>query len=195
MVSHRSLGNSKSPQVSRTLLSILADLHTVFWIVSTCPLIFKSSSPFSNLLRIVPCTPITIDIIVTFVLHSFFWGGLFCFFSSLVRPRYLSLFLLPFDFISGLLGRQRPLLGRFSFFSSSSSFDDHLVWSSGRDSLICLYLKIPDTFVHLILQDGFWVDHIPLFRMVKFQFHTQIPVDHLSHPVVSYLYSFCANLR
>ena len=40
---------SKSPKVSRTLLSILAYLnYAVVWIVSNCPLIFKSSSPFIN---------------------------------------------------------------------------------------------------------------------------------------------------
>ena len=37
--------SSKYPQVSRTLLSILADLkNAVVWMVSTCPLISKSSS-------------------------------------------------------------------------------------------------------------------------------------------------------
>ena len=41
-----SLNDSKSPQVSRTLLSILADLNNaVVWMVSTCPIIFKSFSP------------------------------------------------------------------------------------------------------------------------------------------------------
>ena len=45
MVSHWSLRDNKSPQVSRTLLSILADLNnTVVWLVTTCLLISKSSS-------------------------------------------------------------------------------------------------------------------------------------------------------
>ena len=30
--------------------------------------------------------------------------------------------------------------------------------------MICLYLKIPENFVHLILQDGFWVVHIQLVQ-------------------------------
>ena len=59
MVFHGILSDSKSPQVSKTLLSILADLNNaVVWMVSTCSLISKSSSPFINPLRIVPCAPI-----------------------------------------------------------------------------------------------------------------------------------------
>ena len=60
MVFHWSLSDSKSPQVSRTLLSILAVLNNaVVWMVSTRPPISKSSSPFSNPLVTVPNTPIT----------------------------------------------------------------------------------------------------------------------------------------
>ena len=50
---HWSLSDSKSPQVSRTLLSILVVLINVLvWIVSIRPLIAKSSSPFNNSLVI-----------------------------------------------------------------------------------------------------------------------------------------------
>ena len=52
--------------------------------VSTRPLIYKSSSPCTNSLVIVPTAPITIGIIVTFMFHSFF--------NSLARSRYLYLF-------------------------------------------------------------------------------------------------------
>ena len=73
MVFHWSLINSKSPQVYRTLLSILAVLNNaVFWMISTRPPTSKSSSPFNNPLVIVPKAPITIGIIVTFMFHSFF---------------------------------------------------------------------------------------------------------------------------
>ena len=59
MVIHWSLSNSKSPQVSRTLLSILIDLsNSVIWTVSSSPLIFKSLSSFIDLSRIVPSVPI-----------------------------------------------------------------------------------------------------------------------------------------
>ena len=44
MVLHRSLSDSKSPQVSRTLLSIPDDLkYAAFWMVSSRPLTSKSS--------------------------------------------------------------------------------------------------------------------------------------------------------
>ena len=59
MVFHWSLSDSKSPQVSRTLLSILAVLNNaVVWMVSTRPPTSKSSSPFSNPLVTVPNVPI-----------------------------------------------------------------------------------------------------------------------------------------
>ena len=74
MVFHWSLSDSKFPQVSRTLLSILAILNnSVVWIVSTRPPTSKSSSPFNNPLVTVPNAPITIGIIVTFMFHSFFF--------------------------------------------------------------------------------------------------------------------------
>ena len=61
MVFHWSLSDSKSPQVSRTLLSMLAVRNNVVvWMVSTCPPISKSSSLFNNPLVTVPKTPITI---------------------------------------------------------------------------------------------------------------------------------------
>ena len=65
MVFHWSLNNSKSPQVSWTLLSILADLNNaVVWMVSACP-------PTSKPLEIVLSAPITIGVTVTFMFHSF----------------------------------------------------------------------------------------------------------------------------
>ena len=49
MVFYLSLSDSKSPQVSRTLLSIQAVLNNaVVWMVSTRPPTSKSSSPFTN---------------------------------------------------------------------------------------------------------------------------------------------------
>ena len=89
---HRNLIDSKSPQVSRTLLNILAVLNNaVVWMVSTQPPTSKSSNPFSNPLVTVPKAPITIGIIVTFICDSFF--------NSPASSRYLSLFSHSFTFI------------------------------------------------------------------------------------------------
>ena len=76
------MNDSKSPQVSRTLLTILADLDNAgVWMVSIWPLISKSSRPFNKLKWVVLHAPI-----------FFFWGGYyihlllsFFFFSSLAR--------------------------------------------------------------------------------------------------------------
>ena len=68
----RSLSDSKSPQASRTLLSIPADLkNIVIWMVSSCHLISNSSSPFNKLLGLVPSAQITFGITVTFMFHCF----------------------------------------------------------------------------------------------------------------------------
>ena len=81
------VNDSKSRLVSRTLLSILADLKTaVVWMIYTFPLISMSSSPFINTLVIVPSEQNTIAITDTLMFHSFF--------SSLTRSRLLLLLLL-----------------------------------------------------------------------------------------------------
>ena len=67
MAFHWTLSDNKYPQISRTLLSILADLNNaVVWMVSTRPLISKSSSPCINPLVIV------LSASITFMFHSFF---------------------------------------------------------------------------------------------------------------------------
>ena len=110
IVFHWSLSDSKFPQVSRTLLSILAFLNNaIVWIVSTRPPTSKSSSPFSNHLVTIPNAPITIGIIVTCMFHSFF--------NSLTRLRYLSFFSHSFSFILWSAGTAKSTILQFlSFF-------------------------------------------------------------------------------
>ena len=92
MVFHWSFIDSKSHQVSRILLRILADHNNaVVWIFSTHPVICKSSSPYTNSLVTVPRALITIGIIVTFMFHIFF--------NSLVRSKYLSFFSIFFSMV------------------------------------------------------------------------------------------------
>ena len=63
MIFHRSLSDSKSSQVSRTFLSILADLiMAVIWMITVHPPISNSFSLFTKPLEIVPSAPITIGI-------------------------------------------------------------------------------------------------------------------------------------
>ena len=108
MVFHWSLRDSKSPQVSRTRLSILAVLsNAVVWIVSTRPLTSKSCRPFNNPLVTVPTSPITIGTIVTFMFHSFF--------NSLARSRYLSFFSLSFRSILWSAGTAKSTILQIFF--------------------------------------------------------------------------------
>ena len=117
-----SLSDSKSPQVSRTLLSILTVLHnTVITIVSTSPLTSKSSRPFNNPFVIVPKAPITIGTIVTFMFHSFF--------NSLARSKYLSFFSHSFSFIQWSARTAKCTILQILFFL----VDYYKVCSSGRD--------------------------------------------------------------
>ena len=146
--------------------------------VSTRPLISKSSSPSINPLVDLPSAPVTIGITVTLIFHSFF--------SSLAKSRYLSLFLLSFSFTLWSSGMAKSIIWQFCFFFVNY----HSVWSSGQDLGIHLYLKIPEKFVCLILHDRFWVVHIPFVHMVKFKLFAQFPVDHLPHQVMSSLILF-----
>ena len=92
MVFHWSFSDSKSPQVSKTLLSILAVFNiAVVWMVSTRLPTSKSSRPFNNSSVTVSKAPITISTIVTFMFHSFY--------KSLARSKYLSFFSYSFSFI------------------------------------------------------------------------------------------------
>ena len=122
MVFHWRLSDSKSHQVSRTLLSILPVFNNaVVWKVSTRPPTSKSSRPFNNPLVTVPKAPVTIGIIVTFMFHSFF--------NSLVRSRYLSFFSHSFSFIQRSAGTAKSTILQILFFI----VDYYKVWSSGWD--------------------------------------------------------------
>ena len=109
MVFHWSLSDSKSPQVFRTRLRILAvPSNAIIWIVSTRLPTFKSSRPFNNPLVIVPKAPITIGAIVTFMFHSLF--------NSLARSRYLSFFTHSFRFILWSAGTAKSTILQILFF-------------------------------------------------------------------------------
>ena len=101
---------SEWKQVSRTLLSIPADIHNaVVSMVSTCPLISQSFSPLTNTSGIIPSAPTTIGITVTFMYHSFWWFFTFLLFVSgfpvffvlaniLISSMYMRSLIFPGDF-------------------------------------------------------------------------------------------------
>ena len=90
--------------------------------VSTCSLFSKSSRPITKPLEIVTSAPITIGFNITNSFLGFF-----------VQDFYLSFrFLL--ILLCGVLGRQSPQFGWFSFFLIV--FVDYL-WSPGPDWVIC----------------------------------------------------------
>ena len=133
MVFHWSLSDSKSPQVSRTLLSILADLsNAVVWMVSFLSLVSLPQF-FFKLLESVPSAPVTTSITVTYVFHIFFCFLLLFFFT-------LCLYF-------------RLLLSTVTVKSTRWQILFFLLINIQSGLLIHLYLKIPENFMRLILFD------------------------------------------
>ena len=187
MVFHLSLIEIKSPQVSRTLLSILADLSNA-WMVSTRPLTSKSPSSGTNPFVTVPSVPITIGITVIFMFQSFF--------SSLARSRYKSLFSLLF---SSLFGRFF-LVFLLLFFLLTFFFSFFFFLTITRSARLA---KIRWSFVPQNLRE-FWASHF-LGRILDFAytiswFWSNLNSLHnsqwITFPTQSclVLYSLCANL-
>ena len=101
------LSESKSPQFTRTLLSILTwHNNAVVWMVTTCPVISKSFNPFIYPLVTVPSVSFTIGITVTMSKDFLvLWQGL---------STDLSLHFLLFLFC-GPPGRKSQVFGGLSF--------------------------------------------------------------------------------
>ena len=172
MVFHCSLSYRKSPQASRTLLSILADIKkAVVWVISTRPLISQSSCPFTNPLVTLPRAPITIDIIITFMFLTFFK------FPNKVQV-FIFLFSDSFNFPRRSTGTAMSTILQILLFLLIVSRSGCLVeirW------FVCISKS--QRSMSFILQDSFWVVHITFVRMVKFKFLAQFLLDHVAHPV------------
>ena len=122
MVSHWSLSDSNSIQVSRSLFSSLADLNNaIIWMVSTHPLISKSTSSCTNPLVTVTRATITTGIAVTFMFHSFF--------KILGRSMYLASFSISFNFTLSSAGNAKSKIRQVLFFSLI------ITWSGRLDKI------------------------------------------------------------
>ena len=177
MVFHWSFSDSKSPQVCRTHLSILAVFNSAVWMVSTHPPTSNYSSLFSNPLVTVPKTPITIGTIVTCMFHRFF--------NSLARSWYLSFFSHSFSFILGSAETAKStILQILSFFIIiRSGLLAEIRWSvctSKSHRSLCVSFS----------RTGAKLCIIPFVGMVKFKFLVPFSVDHLANPIVSRLYYY-----
>ena len=92
--------DSKSYQISRFLLKILANLGTtVIWMVSALLPTTSFPTPLTNLSWTVPSVPVVIDITVTFIFNKTF--------SSVVRSKYLSVFSFSLIFTMWLTGSSK----------------------------------------------------------------------------------------
>ena len=173
MVFHWSLSDCKSPQVSRTLLSILADLNNaVVCIVSTRPLISKSSSPLLTVLS----EPITIGITFTFMFHSF---ELSCKVLVLIS---LFTFLQFYSVVSWN--------GKVHFSAGSLLFVDyHKIWLLGRN----LYFKILENFVSHFLGWILGYAYTICSYGQILNLHNSLWINFLTQSCVV-LYSLCTNL-
>ena len=142
--------------------------------VSTRPLISKSSNPCTNSLETVRRAPITIGITVTLMFYRFLL-------SSKVQVFFT------FILLYSVVSRDGKV-----HYSAKSTILLTISRSGRLAEMICLYLKIPEKFVSHS-QGGFWVLYIPFVRMVKFKVLAPFPVEDLPHSVVSYTL-FCVNL-
>ena len=130
MVFHWSLSDSKSPQVSRNLLSILSVFNNaVVCMVSTRPPTSKSSRPFNNPLFTMPIAPITIGTIVTFMFHSFF--------NYLARSKYLSSCPHSISFILWSAGTAKSTILQILFFFSCWLSYGLVFWQRLGDLCVC----------------------------------------------------------
>ena len=183
MVFPWSLSDSKSPQVSRTRLSILAVLsNAVVWIVSTRPLTSKSYRPFNNPLVTVPNAPITIGTIVTFMFHSFF--------NSLARSRYLSFFSLSFRFILWSAGTAKSTILQILFLLLIIMRSGLL---AGIRTSVCM-LKSHRSLCESFSRTGAGLCIYDLFVWLNWNFLHISQWITLSTQSCLELYFFCANL-
>ena len=149
--------------------------------VSSRPLISKSSSPCTNPSVTVPRAPIIIVITVTFMFLSFF--------NSLARSRYLSLFAF-FQFYPKVNRNDKVHYSAGSLFLLTITRSGHLAeirWSfcilkSFRS--LCVPFSMPSS--------GLYIYHLFVWSNLSFLHNSQwITLPPKTRPV---LYSFCANL-
>ena len=181
-----SLSDSKSPQVNRTLLSILAVFkNAVIWMVSTRPPTSKSSRPFNNPLAPIPKAPIIIGTILTFMFHSFF--------SSLARSWYLSFFSHFFSFILWSAATAKSTILQFLFFFFllliiiRSGLLAEIRWSvcmSNSHAGLCVSFSRTGA--------GFSIFHLSVWSNLNF-LHISLWIT-LTTQLCLVLCSFCANL-
>ena len=166
-----------------TLLSILADFNSdIVWMISTRPLISKSSSNCINPLVTVPRTPITIGIIIIFMFHSFF--------NSLARSKYLSFCSVSFSFIIWSVATTKSTILQVLFFLLIITRSDHLAeikWS------VCISKSQGNSCISFSRTDsGLCLWH--LFAWSNFNFlHNSIWIT-LATQLCLVLYSFRNNL-
>ena len=181
MIFYWSLSDSTSPQVHKTFLCILADLNKVIaWMVSIRSVIFTSSSTFSNLLVTVQRTSISIGIIVTFMIHCFFFSqgsGINLYFHF------------PSNLICGKPVQQSPHIYKFSFLL--------IIIRSARLAVlrcpVCIS-KCHRSFVRLIFQERRLVVQIPLFVRSNLNILYNSQWITLHNQPCLFLYSFSDNL-
>ena len=152
--------------------------------VSTRSPTSKSSWPFNNPLVTVQKAPITIGIIVTFMIHSFF--------NSLARSRYLSLFSHSFSFILWSTGTAKSTILQILFFYFFVIIIRSGLWAEiGRS--VCISNSHRSLWVSFSRTgSGLCINHLLAWSNLNFLQISQW----ITLPIQSCLalYSFCANL-
>ena len=94
------LSKSKSPQIFRTLLSILSDHNTaIVWMISMRPQILQFSRHLTKLFRTAPSVFSSLQLLLSLPsFTTFFFFFFFFFFTFLARSTYSFLFSFSFTF-------------------------------------------------------------------------------------------------
>ena len=150
--------------------------------VSTRPLISKSSSPFINTLVTVLSETITIGITVTYMFHSFF--------SSLVTSRYLSLISLSFSFTPWSAGAEKSTTQQVLFLLLTITRSGRLAeitWS------VCISKSQSSLWVSLSRTDSELCIDLLLVRSSLIFLHNSQWITYPTHSCLV-LYSFWVSL-
>ena len=142
MVSHWSLSDHKSPQVSRTLPSILSNHNkAVVWMVSSRPIISKS------------CTNplVTVQLVTPSLSYST------VFYNSLARSRYSSVFSLSLNFILWSAGTAKSIIRQVLFFFCWLLFGGVCAFHFPYHLFVFYFLRVYHFSISWWFSTGIWV--------------------------------------
>ena len=138
---------------TRTLISILADLNIVVWMVSACPLVSNYSISLTKLLGIIQ--------VYQLQLVSLLPSYSIAFFNSLAKFKYFSLFFVFFDFHSAVHQDYKVHYLTSSLFLliiTRVGFLARIIWSNWilkSPRILCVSFSRTDSVINFVVWSNF----------------------------------------